>query len=205
MLIINWTHCWNVPLGTRMMTGREKLQCTGHLYRCRRKEGRGGHQRVLGRSPSQPAVCVCFYLCADWWNELWVWEIDSGWGWSPPHPLCLLVFPPCVPSLLVTPAFPFPGLVLPTCFLSLKLKADLKMSVCVCVCWGGDNTNKVGFLVLAVLFYPARRLSAQVKPLHHFSVLHSRCFIVPASQIICLLWESLQPSCLIFHETSSLS
>lgn len=173
---------------------------------CTDAEGRKGEVDIsvcLAGVQANPR-CVCFYLCADWWNELWVWEIDSGWGWSPPHPLCLLVFPPCVPSLLVTPAFPFPGLVLPTCFLSLKLKADLKMSVCVLE-GGGDNTNKVGFLVLAVLFYPARCLSAQVKPLHHFSVLHSRCFIVPASQIICLLWESLQPSCLIFHETSSLS
>lgn len=115
---------------------------------CTDAEGRKGEVDIsvcLAGVQANPR-CVCFYLCADWWNELWVWEIDSGWGWSPPHPLCLLVFPPCVPSLLVTPAFPFPGLVLPTCFLSLKLKADLKMSVCVLEGGGGTTQTRWDFL-----------------------------------------------------------
>lgn len=204
MLIINWTHCWNVPLGTRMMTGREKLQCTGHLYRCRRKEGRGGHQRVLGRSPSQPAVCVLLSLC---WLMKWTLGLGN-WFWlrlispSPPLLAGFSSLCPLAPRHSCLPVSRFGS----SHLFPLTEVEGWSQNVCVCVCvGGGNNTNKVGFLVLAVLFYPARRLSAQVKPLHHFAVLHSRCFIVPASQIICLLWESLQPSSLIFHETSSLS
>ena len=155
--------------------------------------------------------CVCFYLCADWWNELWVWEIDSGWGWSPPHPsaCCFFSLCPLIPHHSYLPVSRFGSSHL---FPLTKVEGwsqNVCVCVCVCVWWwlgrGTHNTNKVGYLVLAVLFYLTRCLSAQVNPLHHFSVLHSQCFIVPASQIICLLWESLQPSCLIFHETSSLS
>lgn len=71
--------------------------------------------------------------------------------------------------------------------------------------WGEEkkqnNTNKVGYLAPPVLLYLTRCLSAQVKAVASFLYFHSVCFIVPASQIICLLWESLQPSCLIFHES----
>lgn len=65
--------------------------------------------------------CVCLYLCADWWNELRVWEIDSGCGWSPPPPT------PPPPHTLLSPLrlcflLPAGRLVLLACFLSLKLK-----------------------------------------------------------------------------------
>lgn len=55
--------------------------------------------------------CVCFYLCADWWNELGVWEIDSGWGWSSSRPFlaCLLVGFRCALLSPLPPPFLFTG------------------------------------------------------------------------------------------------
>lgn len=119
--------------------------------------------------------CVCFYLCADWWNELWVWEIDSGWGWSPSLPFlaCSLVGFLCA---LPPSSLPVHQLVPLTCFLSLTLKADLKTR--------GKKQHKQSCSLCPLL---TRRLLAQVKLLHHFCIFFFACFIWPASQILCLL------------------
>lgn len=123
--------------------------------------------------------CVCFYLCADWWNELWVWEIDSGWGWSYSLPFlaCLLVGFLCA---LISP-FP-PPFLFTSWFLSLAFSHWRWRLIPKC------GEKKQHSLVLSVLFFLTRFLLAHVKLLHHF------CFIWPASQILYLLWKSLQPS-----------
>lgn len=139
-------------------------------------EGRKGEVDISVRLAGVQANpwCVCFYLCADWWNELWVWEIDSGWGWSPSLPFLASLagrLSVCTPPS----SLPAHQLVPLTCFLSLK--ADLKM--------GEKKTpNNTNNLVLSVLFYLTRCLLAQVKLLHHFCIFFFACFIWPASQIL---------------------
>lgn len=117
-------------------------------------EGRKGEVDIsvsLAGAQTNP-WCVCFYLCADWWNELWVWEIDSGWGWSSSFPFlaCLLAGRLSVFTHLSSP-LPF---LLPVG--SPQLFSQM-----------GGSTNKVGYLVLSVLFYLTTCLLAQVKLLHH--------------------------------------
>lgn len=133
---------------------------------------------------------VRLYLCADWWNELWVLEIDSGWGWSPPPPLCFSSF-----SLLLTPLPSFSPIG-SSCLFSHTGVEDWSKNWGLRVGW--DNTNKARHLVLAVLFHLSTPVSWQVEKLLHdsFSLFHF-------SQITCLLWDSLRLCSLIFHENFS--
>lgn len=65
------------------------------------KEGRERWTLVFTWHESKPTKWrVCFSLCADWWNELWVWEIDSGRGWSPSLPFLACVHSALIPSFL---------------------------------------------------------------------------------------------------------
>ena len=96
--------------------------------------------------------CVCFYLCADWWNELWVWEIDSGWGWSPPHPsaCCFFSLCPLIPHHSYLPVSRFGSSHL---FPLTKVEGwsqNVCVCVCVCVCggWGGGHTTQTRWDIL---------------------------------------------------------
>lgn len=67
------------------MLHREKARGLG-VKSCSAQEGEVDISLSLAGVPASlwgVCVCVCFYQRADWWNELWVWEIDSSWGWSP--------------------------------------------------------------------------------------------------------------------------
>lgn len=154
-------------------------------------EGRKGEVDIsvsLAGAQTNP-WCVCFYLCADWWNELWVWEIDSGWGWSSSFPFlaCLLAcwsaF--CVHSSLLTPSLP-----LASWFSSIVFSNGGQHKQ------GGISCSFCPLLSDYMSLGTGEALASLLSFIH--------CFVLPASQIICLLWESLQPSCLIFHETFSL-
>ena len=97
--------------------------------------------------------CVCFYLCTDWWNELWVWEIDSGWGWSPPHPsaCCFFSLCPLIPHHSYLPVSRFGSSHL---FPLTKVEGwsqNVCVCVCVCVCgggWGGGHTTQTRWDIL---------------------------------------------------------
>lgn len=143
------------------------------------REGRERWTLACAWQESKPTRGVCASIC------VLIDEMNSGSGKLILAEADLPLFPSwlacrsafCVhsalvfPSLLLTP--PLHQLVPLACFLSLTLKADLKMG------GGGDNTNKVGYLVLSVLFDLTGCLLAQVKLLHHFcisfTVFHFTC------------------------------
>lgn len=130
------------------------------------REGKVDISVLLAPARAKPR-CVLFYLCADWWNELGVWEIDSGWGWSPSSlagslaGVCTQLASPHFSSL-----FPSRSPLGSSRLFSprLMLKAHLKKKK-----GGGGKQNKMGYVVLSVLLYLTRRRLA-----HHF------CLYLPA-------------------------
>lgn len=143
----------------------------------------------LARVQADPAVCALLSVC---WLMKWTRGLGN-WFWLRLISLFLFCLArwsaSCVHSALTLTPHPSPHFSsLPLgqlVFPHLLAHTDIEgWSQNV---WEGGERNKVGYLVLSVVSYLTRCLSAKLR--HHFW-LSFASFILPASKIICLFFEN---------------